>query len=113
MNELQPVYSVIPVVILAIVVLLLLIIGKKKDNDYFKYNYFIKILLVIIIGLVLPLIAGYTIWICERFSGSSSLYSNLVYIALLVGLIIALIALLIVICKKFLKGIKGSQEYVN
>ena len=102
-------YSVIPVAVIVIIVLILLVIGKKKDNNYFKYNYFIKILLLIIIGLVLPLITGYTIWKYEKYSIDGTLSSNIIYMILLVMLIILLIILLIVICNKLLKGIKKDE----
>lgn len=107
------IYSAIPAGILALIVLILLLVGKKKDNNIFKYNYFIKILLILIIGLVLPLITGYTIWVFERFSNQNTLSSNWFYLVLLILLIIALIGLLITICKKLINGIKNSndQEY--
>jgi len=103
-------YSLIPAGVIAIIVLLLLFVSKKKENVYYKYNYYIKIALLIIIGLVLPLITGYTIWVLERFINKNILSSNMLYIVLLVALIISLIVLLSVICNKLIKGINKSSE---
>ena len=103
-------YSVIPVAVIAIIVLILLLIGKKKENDYYKYNYSIKIMLIIIIGLVLPLITGYTIWIYERFTDKKMLNSNILYMLMLVILIVSLISLLIIVCTKLLKSIDKPKS---
>lgn len=103
-------YSVIPVAIIAVIVLILLFVGKKKEDNYYKYNYTIKTLLLVIIGLVLPLITGYTIWIFERFLNKNTLSSNILYIVLLMFLIIALIGLLITICYKMHKSINKTDN---
>ena len=104
------IYSVIPVAIMVFIVLLLLFIGKKKDNDYYKYNYAIKILLNLIIGLVLPLIIGYTIWVFLRFANRGIIMANIIYIVILLALIIALIFLFIVVCRKMFNGLRNSEE---
>ena len=106
-------YSLIPAGVIAIIVLILLFISKKNENVYYKYNYYIKTALLIIIGLVLPLIIGYTIWVFERFINKNLVSSNLIYMILLVALIISLIVFLIVICHKLIKGINKSNEVVS
>ena len=103
-------YSIIPVGIIALIILVLLLIGKKKYDNYYKYNYFMKTLMLVIIGLVLPLIVGYTIWILERFINKSIISSNILYILLLIALIVLLVVLLIVICRKLIKSINGSEN---
>ena len=100
-------YSLIPVAILAIVALLILVFGRKKENNY-KYNYFIKILLILIIGLVLPLIIGYTAWIIKRYYLSNSLLPNIGFIVILVLLIIALIILFTYISRKLYNRFKDK-----
>ena len=105
-------YSVIPVAIL-FVIILLLFIGKKKDNNIYKYNYFIKVLLLIIIGLVLPLITGYSIWIYERFTNKGILSSNILYMLLLGILIVSLIVLFVYICTKIVKGIDREKVFLE
>ena len=107
------IYSVIPAVAIALLVLIILILGKKKENIYYKYNYVVKTLLLLIIGLVLPLIMGYTIWVMERFINKNLVSSNILYIVILVILIISLIALLIMICRKLLKGIEQNKVLVK
>ena len=92
-------YSVIPVAIIALITLLILIFSKK-NKDYYKYNYIIKVSLIIMISLVLPLMIGYTLWLIQRYLTKGIILSNMVYIVILCSIIIALIALLIIICKK-------------
>jgi hypothetical protein len=103
-------YSVIPAAIIALIVLILLFVGKKNENIYYKYNYVIKTSLLLIIGLVLPLIVGYTVWVLERFIKYNLLLSNLFYVILLIVLIVSLIVLLVMICNKQLKGIGSKPE---
>ena len=103
-------YSLIPVAILAIIALLVLVFGRKKENNY-KYNYFIKILLILIIGLVLPLIVGYTVWVSRRFYLNNSLLSNIWFIIILILLIIALIILFTYISRKLYNRFKDKVSY--
>lgn len=102
-------YSVIPAAILVLIILVLLLAGKKKDGNYFKYNYSIKILLSITIGLVLPLITGYTIWVFLKYINRGIVMSNMLYMVLLVALIISLVILLGVICKKLYREINDVE----
>lgn len=105
-------YSLTPFIITAIIVLILMIIGKKKDNNYYKYDYSIKVLLFIIIAIVLPLIIGYTAWVYERFISRGLVSSNIGYMILLGVLIISLIILLIITFIKLSKNIlKPSDDY--
>ena len=102
-------YSLIPFVIVAIVVFALIIVGKKKSNNYYKYDYAIKVLLFVIITLVLPLISGYTIWVFERFINRGLVSSNIMYMVLLVILIISLIVLLFTAFIKLTKSYKEER----
>ena len=102
------IYSLVPAFLIAIVVLLL-IICKKKENKTYKFNYIVKVLLMVIIGLVLPLIAGYTIWIYEKFTSKDILSSNILYMILLCFLVIALVILFIINCRKLVKSFKKEE----
>ena len=59
--------SVVPVVIIGIIDLVAFLIMKKKYRNY-RFNYFFKLSSIIAISFVLPLIAGYTIWVVEKFN---------------------------------------------
>ena len=95
-------YSVIPVLVVAIIGLVVLILGSKKKNaaHKYRYNYIVKVLLIIIISLVLPLVIGYTIWLTKRYVSSGILFNNIGYVIVLSLLALALIILLIIICRK-------------
>lgn len=102
-------YSLVPVCLIVVIVLLLILFRKKENNEY-KYNYLIKVFLLLIIGLVLPLITGYTIWVYEKFASNNSLTSNILYMVLLGALIVALIILLLINCVKFYKSLKKEEK---
>ena len=105
-------YSFIPVLIIAIVIIVLLILGKKKSDNYYKYNYFIKVLLSVLIGFILSLMIGYTIWVFVRLSEMGTISDNVLYLALLCVLVISLFLSLVLLLYKLHKNIneKGLQN---
>lgn len=105
-------YSFIPVILLAIIGLVLLVVKKKEDNKY-KYNYVIKIILMLIDGLVLSLLIGYAVWATERFIRNGTVSSNVIYILLFVVLIIALIVLLVLTCTKLYHNLNNNDNYLD
>ena len=102
-------YSLIPVAILALVCLILLFVKKKSDNSY-KYNYLIKIFLMLIDSMVLSLIIGYAIWVTERFIRNGTLSSNIIYVIIFIVLIVSLIVLLIITCTKLYRDLNTSND---
>lgn len=94
--------AVIPVIVILIVDLFFVLIFRNKDES-FRYNYFIKISLILAIAIVLPLITGYTIWIITSFLERNIFSSNLWYIGLLIFLTICLLVLLIWVYLKSLR----------
>ena len=112
-------YSVIPVLVFAVIGLVILILSSKKktDIDKYRYNYVIKVFLIVIISFVLPLIVGYTVWLTERYIAKGILFSNLGYVIVLSLLILALIILLIIICRKLYENlnikIDKQKEFQN
>ena len=103
-------YSAIPVAILMVIIIVLLLIGKKKYDNYYKYNYFIKTLSLVIVGLVLPVIIGYTIYIVERYINKNTLVSHILFVILLVILDISFIILFIIICHRLIKDIRSDDK---
>ena len=104
-------YSLIPVFIIAVLGLIFLIVSKlKKDSDY-KYNYIIKVILLIIIGLVLPLIIGYSLWRYNNYLANGTITANIGYLILLLVLVIILVILLITISVKLYRSFKyGNRD---
>ncbi len=96
-------YSFIPVAIVALIILVLLIVGKKKNDNYYKYNYFIKVLISILIGFILSLMIGYTIWVYKRLTDLGTLSQNILYMALLIVLVLSLLISLILIVARLYK----------
>ena len=103
-------YSIIPFIVITVIVLILMMIGRKKENNYYKFNYSIKVLLFIMIALVLPLITGYTIWVYERFIDKGILSSKILYMVLLGVLNLSLLIVLIVSVNRLLKSFKESHD---
>jgi len=91
--------AVVPVVIIGIIDLIAFFIIKRTYRNY-RFNYFFKLSSIIAISFVLPLIAGYTIWVFTAFQKRSLLGSNLLYLLLIIFLWIFLFVLLIVLYKK-------------
>ncbi len=103
-------YSFIPVFILSIIISILLIIGKKKSDNYYKYNYAIKILISLLIGFVLSLMIGYTVWFLLRQIELETLSQNILLLAVLFVIDISLLLSLIIIFVKFYKGCDKNDE---
>lgn len=103
-------YSIIPVVILAVVILIFLLLSRKNSDNRYKYNYIIRVLLLITISLVLPLITGYTIWFVLRCIDKGILVANIGYVIVLGLLIISLISMLVIICIKIYKGLDNKKR---
>lgn len=103
-------YSVAPVGVVAIIIILLLIVGKKKNDDYFKFNYAIKVLLSILIGLIFSIMTGYTIWVYERVKALETVSNNIAYLALLIVIVLALFLSLIIITYKLSKSFKDEKQ---
>ncbi len=91
--------AVVPVVIIGIIDLIAFFIIKKKYRNY-RFNYFFKLSSIIAISFVLPLIAGYTIWIITTFQKRSLLGSSVLYLLLIIFLWIFLFVLLALLYKK-------------
>ena len=91
--------AVVPVVIIGIIDLIAFFIIKRKYRNY-RFNYFFKLSSIIAISFVLPLIAGYTIWVITTFQKRSLLGSHLLYLLLIIFLWIFLFILLAVLYKK-------------
>ena len=85
--------AVIPVILILIIDLIFVLLFQRK-KDVFRYNYAIKISLIVAISIVLPLITGYSIWVIESFSNRGILMENLWYVGLIVFLSLSLLALL-------------------
>lgn len=102
-------YSLIPVAILAIFAFILLFI-KKKSDSYYKYNYIIKTILLLIDGIVLSLLIGYSVWATMRFINNNTLSNNIIYVILFAVLIVALILLLITTCVKLYKSFSNPYN---
>ena len=102
-------YSLIPATVLALITLLFLII-KKKKKLYYKYNYIIKTLILLIDGIVLSIIIGYSVWATARFINNNSLSSNVIYVLIFLLLIISLISIFIVTCYKLYMSFNISYD---
>ena len=96
-------YSFIPVAVLSFIIMILLIVGRKKSNNYYRYNYVIKVLLAILIVFILSLMTGYTIWVFERVINLETVSQNILYLALLVIIVASLLASLILLLLKLYK----------
>lgn len=103
-------YSVIPVAITAVIILGLLIFGKKKSDNYYKYNYGIKVFLSILIVFILSLMIGYTVWVYERVTNLNALSENILYMALLAVLVLSLFLSLVIIVYKLYKSFKEKND---
>ena len=104
------IYSLIPAFVIALICIILIVVSKKKGENAYKFNYAIKVLILLIVRLVLPLITGYSIWVYERMVSKNILASNIFYLLLLIALIIALIALLIAACYKLFQSFHDREE---
>ncbi len=101
--------SVVPVVIIGIIDLVAFLIMKKKYRNY-RFNYFFKLSSIIAISFVLPLIAGYTIWVVEKFIDKGIVGSNILYLILIFFLWILLFILLIALYRKTIKNANEDEK---
>ena len=102
-------YSAIPVGVIVIIDFLMLIFLRKKNRP-FRLHYLIEISLIIMIGLVLPVIIGYTVWIINTFLSHEILENNILYVALLIFLCLIMFILLIWVYLKALKNLSINDE---
>lgn len=98
--------SMVPVILIILIDLIVFIVTRKKKNN-FRFNYFIKVSLIIAIAFVLPLIGGYTIWVISNFISRSILSKNIWYTGLLIFLWACLIVLLLWV---YLKSLREFNE---
>ena len=98
--------SMVPVILIILIDLIVFIVARKKKNN-FRFNYFIKVSLIIAIAFVLPLIGGYTIWVISNFVSRSILSKNIWYTGLLIFLWACLIVLLLWV---YLKSLREFNE---
>ena len=101
--------SLVPVVIIGIIDLVAFFVMKKKYRNY-RFNYFFKLSSIIAISFVLPLIAGYTIWIFTTFNKRSILGNNIPYLLLIVFLWIFLLVLLAILYKKTMANANEDEK---
>ena len=102
-------FSVIPVVLIILVDLIAFLIIRKK-KEHIRFNYFLKISMIIANAFVLPLIGGYTIWVIQGFINRNILGNNLWYAALLIFLWIALFILLLWVYWKTIRELRYDDE---
>ena len=101
--------SMIPVIIIVVIDLIAFLVMRKKEKSY-RFNYLIKISLLIANAFVLPLIGGYTIWIIMKFNSEGVLLNNILYVALLVFLWIVLLTLFIWVYMKTTRELNEDRE---
>lgn len=101
--------AVIPVIVIIIIDLIFVLMFRKK-NESFRYNYLIKVSLIIAIAIVLPLITGYTIWVIESFANRGIIAGNIWYIGLIIFLTLCLLVLLIWIYLKSIHKLINEDE---
>ena len=105
-------FSMIPVIVIVLLDLIAFFVMRKKDKSL-RFNYLIKISLLIANAFVLPLIGGYTIWLIERYLNAGVLVNKLLYIGLLIFLWIVLLTLFIWVYMKTIRELKedeGNEE---
>ena len=101
--------SLIPVVVIALIDIVAFFIMKKKYRNY-RFNYFFKISAIIAISFVLPLIAGYTVWVIKSFSEKGIIGNNIWYILLIIFLWIFLLIILINLYRKTLLNANEDEK---
>lgn len=101
--------SVIPVIIIVLIDLIAFILMRKKDKS-FRFNYLIKVSLLMACSFVLPLIGGYTIWVILKYIKENVLHNNILYVALLIFLWICLFILFIWIYMKTKRELKEDDD---
>lgn len=102
-------FSMIPVIIILVIDLIAFLLIRKKDKG-FRFNYLIKISLLVANSFVLPLIGGYTIWIILKFINEGILLDKILYVALLIFLWITLLVLFIWVYMKARRELKEDEQ---
>ena len=101
--------SIVPVVVIVLIDLIAFFIMRKKEKS-FRFNYLIKISLLIANSFVLPLIGGYSLWIILKYINEGILANNIMYVALLVLLWVILLTLFIWIYMKTNRELNEDEE---
>lgn len=101
--------SMIPVAIIVLIDLIAFFVMRKKEKS-FRFNYLIKISLMIANSFVLPLIGGYSLWIILKYVNEGVLINNMMYVSLLIFLWIVLLTLFIWIYMKTNKELNEDRE---
>ena len=99
----------IPVIVILLIDIIALIVMRNKDKSS-RFNYLIKISLLIASSFVLPLIGGYTIWIILKFINEKVLANNILYVALLIFLWIVLLTTFIWVYMKTRLELKIDEK---
>lgn len=103
-------YSLIPVAIIALIIIILIIVGKKKSDNYYKYNYSIKVLLSILLSFIVSIMIGYTVWVYQRVINLGIVQGNILYMIVLAVITVALFLSLIILSAKLYQGIDSDKD---
>ena len=103
-------YSLIPVAIIALIIIILIIVGKKKSDNYYKYNYSIKVLLSILLSFIVSIMIGYTVWVYQRVINLGIVQGNILYMIVLAVITVALFLSLIILSAKLYQGIDRDKD---
>ena len=107
-------YSLIPALVAFIFIIIAYFLCLKKENRNSNYyNYFVKMMIAVMICATLPLITGYTFWVIEMFSNHNVLLENISYVILIVFLSLFLLTLLVWVYLKtlYLAGLINEDVY--
>lgn len=102
-------YSIVPISIVTGIIFILLL--KEKKNNNYKYDSLIKVLLTVLIGLILSIMIGYTLWVYKRTMILDTMSQNTIFMILLAIVVILLFILLVAIFFKLYKNIGQKKEF--
>lgn len=89
-------YAIIPVFLVLMLSLIITIFMKRDtDGEKLRFHYIVELCFMIGIGLTLPLIFGYTIWIVKSFWIREIFFENIIYVILMVFLTLCLLTIII------------------
>lgn len=100
-------YSIVPISIVTGIIFILLL--KEKKNNNYKYDSLIKVLLTVLIGLILSIMIGYTLWVYKRTMILDTMSQNMIFMILLAIVVILLFILLVAIFFKLYKNIDQKK----
>ncbi len=107
-------YSFVPDLIALLLMIIAFFIWKKKEKyRTVNFNFFIKLMITIMICATLPLITGYTFWVIEMFINKGVLLEHIMYVILIIFLSLGLLALLIWVYLKTLSLVGLIKDYSN